>query len=182
MASTSITCSCRCSSTSRGHRRSELRQYPVGHRLVCAGTRPCCSHRRRDLRSDFHGEHRPGCGRHGALAQRPADLIGRCRDRWDARHARLHPARISQHRRIIMRRAAAERQPGRRSERRAGHADRQRHGLRGYESGRRGDHRLRGPRAASFRTARMPRSACSAPDPTCSSRCELPRRRQFSDA
>ncbi len=131
-ASTSIICSCRCSSI----RRSSRDAQNCGN--ILAGVGPfaierglVARERRGDPRRDLHGEHRPG--RRGDSRRRPAAAVtyrGEARIDGVPGTAAPIPLEFRDTAGSILRRAAADGQRGRRGQRRGVHADRQRHAVR----------------------------------------------------
>ncbi len=68
----------------------------------------------RDRGAHLHGKHRPGRGRDHRDAGRPRRICRRRQDRRRAGHSRRDPDRVRGHGRFHLRRAAADRQCGRR--------------------------------------------------------------------
>ena len=110
--------------------------------------------------------------RRGRLRRRRAN-------RRRARHARAGAHRVPRHRRVDLRKPAADRAPRRRRQRRARHLRRQRHAG-GVRRGRgRRAHRLRGPRRDRGRTRRPARAG--RVDPPRGRAPDEPRRRDRQD-
>ncbi len=112
-------------------RRAELREHPRRHRPLRHRARAREGRRRRDRRPHLHGEHRARS--QSRRVPTPGGRVtyeGDGADRRRPRHGGGDPDPLQGHRRLILRRAAADRPRRRRDRRDRGDADRQRHAVR----------------------------------------------------